>query len=117
MLFAGQQDFEKTIQVPLKTGNLPANMEIVQPQNPRISITIRGLRKDASTVDPDDVDAHLDLRSADWGKETFRIARDQIRLSNEQIDVVKIDPSEIKFEFKNKEQIHNPIPQSTQPQG
>ena len=117
LLFAGQQDFEKTIQVPLKMANLPPNMEIVQPQNPRISITIRGLRKDASTVNSDDVDASLDLRSAGLGRETFRIARDQILLFNEQIDVVKIDPSEIKFEFRDKERINRPIPQSTRPQG
>ena len=117
LLFAGQQDFEKTIQVPLKVANLPPNMEIVQPQNPRISITIRGLRKDASTVNSDDVDASLDLRSTGLGRETFRIARDQILLFNEQIDVVKIDPSEIKFEFKDKERIRRPIPQSTRPQG
>ena len=117
LLFAGQQDFEVTLQVPLKTDRLPSNMVIVQPQSPRINITIRGLRKDASTVDPDDVDARLDLRSAGLGRETFRIARDQILLFNEQIDVVKIDPSEIKFEFRDKERINSPIPQSTRSQG
>ncbi len=114
LLFAGQQDFEATFQVPLQTVNLPSNMEIVRPENPRISITIRGLRKDASTVDPDDVDARLDLALAGLGREIFRIARHQILLPNEQVNVVKIEPSEISFEFRDKEPINSLVPQSPQ---
>ena len=117
LLFAGQQDFEVTFQVSLKADNLPPHMDIVQPQNPRIRITIRGLRKDASTVDPDDVDVRLDLTAAGWGRDTFRIVRDQILLPNEQVDVVKIEPSEITFEFKDKEQSHSPIPKASRLEG
>ena len=117
LLFAGQQDFEATLHIPLETVNLPSDMEIVQPMNPRIAITIRGLRKDASTMDPDDVDAVLDLTLAGLGREAFRIARHQIMLPNEQVNVVKIEPSEITFEFRDKEQIQKPLPRSSQPQG
>ena len=117
LLFAGQQDFEATLKISLKIVNLPPDMEIVQPVKPRVSITIRGLRKDASTVDPDDVDEVLDLTLAGLGREAFRIARHQIMLPNEQVNVVKIEPSEITFEFRDKEQIQKPIPESSQPQG
>ena len=115
LLFAGQQDFEVTLQIPLETVNLPSDMEIVRPVNPRVSITIRGLRKDASPMDPDDVDAVLDLTLAGLGREAFRIARHQIMLPNEQVNVVKIEPSEITFELRDKEQIQKPLPRSSQP--
>jgi len=113
LLFAGQQDFEATLKIPLKIVNLPSHMEIVQPVNPRVSITIRGLRKDASTMDADDVQAVLDLALAGPGTETFRIARHQIMLSNEQVNVVKIEPSDITFEFRGKGQTRTPAPQSS----
>ena len=117
LLFAGQQNFEVTLNIPLKITNLPPDLEIVQPVKPRVSITIRGLRKDASTVAPNDVDAVLDLSAADVGRETFRIARHQITLPNEQVNVVRIEPSEITFEFRGKEQTQEPLPQSSRPQG
>jgi hypothetical protein len=104
LLFAGQQDFEVTLQVPLEIRNLPVHMEILQPLNPRVNLTIRGLRKDASTVDPQEVDARMDLTMAGFGRTVFRISTDQIILPNEQVNVVRIDPTEIFFEFKEKEE-------------
>ena len=103
LLFAGQQNFQVNLQVPLKVKNLPAEMEIVQPINPMVKITIRGLRKDASTVNPDEVNARVDLSLASLGRTIFRISRDQIVLHNEQVNVVRIVPSEISFEFKDKQ--------------
>jgi len=104
LLFAGQQDFEVTLQVALATQNLPAHMEVLQPLNPRLDLTIRGLRKDASTVDPEEVNARIDLTMAGFGRKVFRISPDQIILPNEQVKVVRIDPSEIFFEFKEKQE-------------
>ncbi|MBW1699283.1 MAG: hypothetical protein JRH18_14285 [Deltaproteobacteria bacterium] len=103
LLFAGQQDFEVSLQVPLEVRNLPAQMEILQPLNPRIKITIRGLRKDASTVNPAEVSAYVDLSMAGLGRRIFRILPDQVSLPNEQVNVVRIEPSEIFFEFKEKD--------------
>ena len=103
LLLAGQQNFQVNLQVPLTVKNLPAEMEIVQPINPMVKITIRGLRKDASTVNPDEVNARVDLSLASLGRTIFRISRDQIVLPNEQVNVVRIDPSEISFEFKDKQ--------------
>ena len=100
--FAGQQNFQVSLQVPLEVKNLPTEMEIVKPINPVVKITIRGLRKDASTVQPDEVNARVDLSPAGLGQTVFRISRDEIVLLNEQVDVVGIDPSEISFEFRGK---------------
>jgi len=102
LMFAGQQNFEVTMQVPLKVVNLPAEMEIVQPLNPGIKITIRGLRRDASTVQANEIIAQVNIALAGLGQTVFRISPDQVILPNEQVHVVRIDPSEITFEFRQK---------------
>ena len=102
LLFAGQQEFEVTLLVPLQIQNRPADMEILQPIDPRITITIRGLRKDASTVKPNQVYAVLDLTLAAYGWKNFRITRDQIVLPNALVSVVRIEPPEITFDFEEK---------------
>jgi len=102
LVFAGQQNFEVTLQIPVQVVNLPARMEILQPLNPHIKATIRGLRKDASTIQADEITAGLDLAMAGLGQTRFRITPDQILLPNAQVHVVRVDPSEMTFEFKPK---------------
>ena len=100
LLLAGQQNFEVSLKVPLELKNQPANLELIEPVNPTVQITCRGLRKDASTLNPDNVRAQLDLTLAKWGRRTFRITRDQIALPTDRISIVRIRPSVIKFKFK-----------------
>ena len=102
LLLAGQQNFEVTVQVPLETKNLPAQMEILEPLKQEISIKVRGLRKDASTLSERNVQAEIDLSMARFGRRIFRITRDQIALPNDRIYVVKIEPHEVEFKFKEK---------------
>jgi uncharacterized protein (TIGR00159 family) len=99
---AGQQDFETTVTVPLGITNLPPQFEIVEPVKPQVEITIRGLRKDAGAMDEDDVMVELDMSIARLGRRTFSISRDNIRLSNDRINVVNIKPNKIKFDLKEK---------------
>ena len=100
LLLAGQQDFESSFQVPLKTKNLPMGMEILEPENPMIRLTVRGLRKDASTLNDRVVHVELDLSLARFGRRTFHVTREQISLPNERISIVEIEPSQLKFTFK-----------------
>ena len=102
LLLAGQQDFEVSLSVPLALKGLPAGMEIVEPLNPRVSLRVRGLRKDASTLGEKNVGAEMDLSRAEDGRRTYFITRDQISLPNESIYVVGIDPPQIRFQFKKK---------------
>jgi diadenylate cyclase len=102
LLLAGQQDFEKTISVPLETKNLPDKMEIVEPLEPTVQITVRGIRKDASSLDGKNVLAKIDLSMARFGRRIFPITRDQILLPNDRIQVVKIDPPKLEFTLKEK---------------
>ena len=100
LLLAGQQDFETTFSVPLEIKDLSPTMQILEPLNPRVKIKVRGLRKDASILSEKNVLAQIDLSSAGPGKTTFPISREHIRLPNERIYVVNIEPRQIEFKFK-----------------
>ena len=102
LLLAGQQDFEVTLRVPVEVKNLPEQIEIVQPIKPSVKITVRGLRKDASTLSPKNVHVELDLSLAKFGRKTFPASRNQLVLPSERIDVIKIEPTELIFQFKKK---------------
>jgi uncharacterized protein (TIGR00159 family) len=102
LLLAGQQNFEVTLEVPLEMRNQPAGLEMMDPVNPQVKITVRGLRKDASTLDRNDVQITLDLSRAAPGSRTYRITRDRIVLPNDRLDVIHIAPAQIKCDFKQK---------------
>jgi len=100
---AGQQNFVVSFKVPVEMENLPANMGILEPIKPEITITARGLRKDASTLNVRNVRTKLDLSLAGYGVNTFRISRDKISLPSKNVDIIKIEPDEISFVLKDKE--------------
>ncbi len=102
LLFAGQQDFEASFAVSLQLAGMPAKMDVLQPLNPKVRITVRGLRKDASTLSEKNVLAELDLSMASLGRRIFPITRDNIRLPNDRVQVVKIEPAQVEFKFKEK---------------
>jgi uncharacterized protein (TIGR00159 family) len=100
VLFAGQQDFEATIRVPVEVSRLPNKVAILEPERAEVAVTARGLRKDISTLSPKSVAVKLDLSMAALGQTTYRIVRSQVALPNDRIDIVKIDPQVITFTFK-----------------
>jgi uncharacterized protein (TIGR00159 family) len=102
LLFAGQQDFEVTFNVPVEIENLPPRLEIIEPLKPVVSITARGLRKDASVLSQRNVGIKLNLAYADQNRNTFRITPYHIILPNDRIDIVKIKPDKIRFTFVSK---------------
>ena len=64
-----------------------------------MNIRVRGLRKDASTLNENNVVAEIDLSLAGTGKKTFPITRDHIMLPNDRVQVVKIEPAQVDFKF------------------
>jgi len=103
LLLAGQQNFQVNLKVPVELKNCPKDIEVVKPVDPAVTLTVRGLRKDASTLGPEDVNVSVDLSIAHVGSRIFRITRDRILLDNDRLRVVDIDPPQIEFEFKEKE--------------
>jgi diadenylate cyclase len=100
LLLAGQQNFEVTLRVPLEVRNLPGAMEILEPVNPEVEITVQGVRKDASTLNRRNVHAEIDLSTAKPGNGVFRISRDQIVLPNDRIEIVRIKPPTMEFKLR-----------------
>jgi diadenylate cyclase len=102
LMLAGQQNFEKTVTVPVEITNIPPKLEVLRPVNPKVEIKVRGLRKDVSTLNEKNVTADIDLSVARLGRRTFSITRNEIRLPDEGMYVVDINPPQLKFEFKEK---------------
>lgn len=103
LLFAGQQNFDRTLKIPLEPRKLPETLLLVNPLKQEVNITVQGLRKDAGTLEERDVQIDLDLSMAHAGKRIFRITRDQITLPNDRLHIVNISPNQIQFEFKQKD--------------
>lgn len=102
LMLAGQQNFEVSLNIPVELENLSETMQVAEPLNPEVKVTIRGLRKDASTLRKENVRAYIDLTMARTGIWYFRVTRDQIVLTNDRLFVVNIKPSEFKFDLKEK---------------
>jgi len=102
LLLAGQQNFEATLVVPVETRNLPSNLEVESPLDASVRIKVRGLRKDASTLDRRNVNVELDLSSARVGTRIYRLGRDHIALPDDRINIVDIEPSQLEYKFKAK---------------
>jgi len=100
LLLAGQQNFEVTLKIPIEVRNLPAMMEILEPVNPEVEITVQGVRKDASTLSRRNVHAELDLATARPGNKVFRMSRDQIVLPSDRIEIVRIKPPTMEFKLR-----------------
>ena len=100
LILAGQQDFEVKLRIPLRIKGLPSQMEILEPLNANIQVTLRGLRRDASILDKENVVAELDLSTARPGKMDFAITRNEILLPDDRVKLVDVDPSRVVFVFK-----------------
>jgi diadenylate cyclase len=100
LLLAGQQNFEVNLMVPIEVKNLPAEMEILEPVNPELEITVQGIRKDASTLNRRNVHAEIDLSAARPGNRVFRMSRDRIVLPSDRVEVVRIKPPTMEFKLR-----------------
>ncbi len=103
LLLAGQQDFEVSFFVPPVLRNIPEDKEVVEPINPKVNLTVRGLRRDASTLSVKDVRVEIDLSLAQLGYSVFPVSRDQVLLPNDRVQVVQIRPAQMEFKFKSKQ--------------
>lgn len=103
LALAGQQNFERTIEVPLNYRNIPSGLVVSEPVDPKISITCRGLRKDVSLLTQNNIITFLDLFSARTGTSFYAITPGNLTLPNDRIDIVNISPSRV--ELKVTQQI------------
>jgi len=109
LVLAGQQNFEVKLQIPVVYRNLPEQMEIVQPQHAQVRITVRGLRKDASTLTKENVIAEIDLSHAYPGKRAFPITRNLIQLPDNRLQLIDVEPQELVFTFQTSQEAEAPL--------
>lgn len=102
MMLAGQQDFEVTVSVPLEVRNLPSGMTVTEPLSQAVRVKVRGLRKDASTVNVKNLQVGLDLSKETAGKKSFPITRANIQLPNDKLNVVSIDPPQVTLNLEKR---------------
>ena len=95
LAFAGQQNFEKRIDLPLNYRNVPEGLVVSSPAPANISVICRGLRKDISLLSKDNMMSSLDLGSAKRGKSFHTITKANLNLPNDRIDIVNILPPRI----------------------
>jgi len=97
LVFAGQQNFEKKIELPLVYRNIPESIMVSSPAAINISVTCRGLRKDISLLSKENMMSSLDLASAKRGKLHYNITKANLTLPNERIDIVNISPGRVEI--------------------
>ena len=106
MALAGQQNFEKKIDLPLNFKNIPAQLMVSQPNDLKISITCRGLRKDVSLLNKNNILTSIDLFSARPGTSFYSINTGNLTLPNDRIHVVNISPTRIALTFETKPKVN-----------
>lgn len=102
VMLAGQQDFEVTLTVPMEVRNIPPHMTVLEPLNHTVKIKVRGLRKDATTLNARSLQVGIDLSAANAGKKTFTLTRAQIQLPNDRLQIVSIDPPQVTLNLEKK---------------
>jgi len=102
LFLAGRQDAQVSLFLPVETRNLPEKWEIVEPLDPKVMVTIKGMRKDLVGLKNSGAFVELDLSLAKLGRRTFRIGKGDVILPTHELEVLKIEPTEIKFRFRER---------------
>lgn len=95
LVFAGQQDIIKTMEIPVKLQNIPQALKMQEQAHQNVVITCRGLRKDISLLDDSLIYAAIDLSFAAPGIALKSVTPANIVLPNDRIDVTDISPGTI----------------------
>ena len=102
LIFAGQQNFEKKINLPITFKNIPSELMVSEPIDQKISITCRGLRKDVSLLNENNIITSIDLFSAKSGTSFYTISAGNLTLPNDRIHVVHITPSKMELTLERR---------------
>ncbi len=102
LAFAGQQNFEKKIELPLNFKNVPQGLIVADAADRTVTITCRGLRKDISVLNKSNITSFIDVELKKAGTRIYNINTANLNLPNDRIDVVNINPSRIVLTLENK---------------
>jgi hypothetical protein len=102
LVLAGQQNFERDIEISMRYKNVPANLVVAQPLDQKITITCRGLRKDVSLLNENNSSAFMELLSAQPGAFSYTVNPRNINLPNNRVQVVNITPAKVEINLVKK---------------
>ncbi len=100
LALAGQQNFEKNLELPLNYKNLTPGLVVSQPVDQKIVITCRGLRKDVSLLSKDNINSFVDLFSSPPGSASYYLTAANFIMPNDRIHLINIIPSRIEITVK-----------------
>ena len=99
--FAGQQNVEVSLAVPLTIQNLPPQLE-VDPAIQNILVTARGQRKDIGMLSSKNIKTIVDLSRAGIGRNNIFLNRQQLLLPNDRVEIIRIEPNSLALDVRAK---------------
>jgi YbbR domain-containing protein len=89
---------ERTYRIALSVANVPAATLIASPLPPTVEVRLRGPFTALRQLDPDRIEAVIDLTNAPRGERIYRLAPEDVNVPRE-VEVIAIAPSEIRVEL------------------
>lgn len=105
---AGEHVVERSLRVPLEFRNIPEPLEIVGNAPDTVDVRLRGSSAVLSRVQPGEIVAVLDLRSARAGSRLFAIRNDEVRAPF-GVEVSQVVPSTLALELEKSGRRSVPI--------
>ncbi|MCA1582221.1 MAG: hypothetical protein LC796_12705 [Acidobacteria bacterium] len=87
---------ERSYRIALSVVNIPARTIIASAVPPTVDVRVRGPFTALRQVDPDKIEAVIDLQGATRGERLYRLAPEDINVAPE-IEVIAISPSEVRI--------------------
>ncbi len=99
---------ERTYHVPLSIVNIPAHSLVASPMPPSVDVRLRAPFTAFRQLEPDRLEAVLDLKEAAPGDRVYRLTADDVNVPPE-VEVISISPQEIPFRLDTLEEKTLPV--------
>ena len=99
---------ERSHRISLSVANVPAAMIIASPLPANVEVRLRGPFTALRQLDPDRLEAVIDLTDAGKGEKIYRIAPEDVNVPRE-IEVIAIAPSEVRVELDSRAEKSLPV--------
>jgi len=88
--------------VPSKIVNLPQGLSVAEPAEPTAQVTVRGVRKDATTLNAKNVVLEVSLSRAGPGEARVALTPGKLVMPESQVEVQGISPQVMVFTLQKK---------------
>ena len=99
---------ERSYRIPLSVANVPNAAIIASPLPPSVEVRLRGPFTALRQLDPDRLEAVIDLTDAPKGEKIDRIAPEDVNVPRE-VEVIAVAPSEVRVELDSPAEKSLPI--------